>query len=216
MGTCLPRRMVLAAGLALAVKPSSGACASPGRLAFDVRRNGRSIGTHTITFDRAGGRLAVLIEAQFRVGLGPITLFHYSHHGEEIWRDGQFHSLATETDDNGTPHQLRAERAAAGVRIQIAGRPDLVAPADALPLTHWAQAAMHTRLFNPETGQVLAETARPSGAGSVTLANGRAIPATGYKLAGEAPITDWYDASGNWAALDAIGRDGSAIAYRRI
>jgi hypothetical protein len=184
-------------------------------LAFEVSRNGSTIGTHSLKFTRTGSRLTVLIEARFRIGLGPITLFRYSHRGEEVWQDGRFQSLVTETNDNGTPHQVHAERGADGVTIRTPGQPDLLAPANAVPLTHWAQAAMQARLFNPETGKLLAETARPSGPGSVKLANGQAIRATGYKLAGEAPIEDWYDSAGTWAALDARGKDGSAIAYRR-
>jgi hypothetical protein len=220
MQVCLPRRRVLLGGLALAVWPPKGAAAAampgvPGMLAFDVRRNGHAIGTHTLKFTRAGARLTVAIEARFRIGLGPITLFRYTHRGEEVWHDGQFQSLATETDDNGTPHQVRAQRTAGGIAIRATGQPDVVAPVSALPLTHWAQAAMHAPLFNPETGKLLDETARPCGPGSVTLADGKAISATGYTLAGEAPIKDWYDVNGNWAALDATGKDGSAIAYRR-
>jgi hypothetical protein len=206
----------LAAGAGMAAWPRRGAAAAPGALTFEVRRNGAAIGTHALTFSRGAGRVCVAIDAQFRVGLGPITLFRYTHRGEEIWQDGQFLSLVTETNHNGTLYRVRAERTAGGISIQAAGQPPVLAPAGTLPLTHWAQAAMHTRLFNPETGQLLAETARASGPGSVALADGRAIPATAYTLAGEAPIKDWYDAGGNWAALDAVGKDGSAIAYRRI
>lgn len=216
MQVCLPRRTVLAGGLALAVWPQRGAASEPSMLAFEVSRNGRSIGTHTLKFTRSGTRLTVLIDAHFRVGLGPITLFHYSHSGEEIWHSGQFQSLVTETNDNGTAYQLQAERGATCVTIRATGQPDLLAPANAVPLTHWAQAAMRARLFNPETGKLLAETARASGPGSVTLADGKAILATGYTLAGEAPMKDWYDTAGNWAALDALGKDGSSIAYRRV
>ena len=160
--------------------------------------------------------MRVAIDAQFRVGFGPITLFRYTHQGVEQWRGGRFYSLVTETDDNGTRHSVNAQRGPDGIVIKAAGQPDVLAPETALPLTHWSVAAMKTRLFNPETGKMLEETARAAGAGTVTLADGQAIPATGYTLAGEAPIKDWYDDSGMWAALDAVGRDGSHIAYRRV
>jgi hypothetical protein len=221
MNACLSRRGVLAGGLAVVAARAAIAggipeAPMPDTLKFKVMRNGSEIGTHTLSFSRSAGTLRVMIEAEFRVGFGPIRLFHYSHRGLEQWRDGQFQSLATETNDNGTRRQVRAVRGPDGILIKATGEPDVMAPSGALPLTHWAVAAMHAKLFNPETGKLLQETARPAGVGTVTLVDGTAIPVTGYALAGEAPIKDWYDSSNTWAALDALARDGSRIAYRRI
>jgi hypothetical protein len=206
----------MACSLALAGRAARAAWPEPDRIAFAVTRNGSAIGSHTLTFQRAGQDLRVLIEAKFHVGFGPITFFRYEHRGVEQWRNGQFVSLQTDTNENGRIFRVRAERRAAGVAIAATNLADQLAPATALPLTHWAQQAMHAPLFNPQTGKILAETARPIGQGTVELANGKPIAATGYTLAGEAPIKDWYDTAGTWAALDAVGKDGSQIAYRRV
>jgi hypothetical protein len=215
MMTSLSRRNVLACGLAIATRTAWAATREPDRIAFDVTRNGRAIGTHTLTFIRAGQDLRVLIEASFRVGFGPITFYRYEHRGEERWQNGRFVSLRTDTNDNGRIFQLRAQRGPAGVAIRATDLADQTAPETALPLTHWAQQAMQAPLFNPQTGKILAETARPIGRGTIVLANGKPIAASGYTLEGETPIKDWYDTAGAWAALDAVGKDGSAIAYRR-
>jgi hypothetical protein len=134
----------------------------------------------------------------------------------EHWQDGKFSTLDTQTDDNGTSYEVHARRDEAGIVIQATNMPDQVAPHDTLPLTHWAEAAMGARLFNPQTGKLLHETAQPRGDGVVALANGARIAATRFALAGEAPIDDWYDSTKRWAALDAVGRDGSRITYRRL
>ena len=214
----IDRRGVLAGGLALvAARARAAAPAGDGTVVFEARRNGSKIGQHVLRFAHGpGGWLTVRIDAQFRVGFGPITLYRYHHQGVERWQNDQFVSLETSTDDNGTQFDVRARRVGQGVAITATNQPSVLAPAGALPLTHWALAAMSAPLFNPQTGKLLHEVARPRGPGMVTLADGKAIPATGYTLAGEAPIEDWYDRDGFWAALDAVGKDGSAIAYRRI
>ncbi len=212
------RRGVLAGAMALgAVRDTAavppGAAASD--IVFRVRRNGSEIGRHSVSFTRAGGVVTARIEAQFRVGFGPITFYRYHHRATEVWRDGQFVSLDTETDDNGNQLAVHAQRGAGGITIAAANRANVTVSADTLPLTHWAVAAMSAPLFNPENGKLLRETAQPRGAGTVDLADGRPIAAMGYTLAGEAPIEDWYDDRHIWAALNATGKDGSKITYRR-
>jgi hypothetical protein len=213
----LQRRHLLAAGAALAcVRPARADIPSAGTLAFQVSRNGSIIGTHTLTFAKNGSNLTVRIDAAFRVHFGPVTFYRYRHQGVEQWQDGRFATLDTRTDDNGTAYEVHARRSDAGVLIQATNLPDQVAPHDTYPLTHWAEAAMGARLFNPQTGKLLHETAQPNGSGLVALANGARIEATRFALAGEAPIEDWYDSSKRWAALDATGSDGSQITYRRL
>jgi hypothetical protein len=202
----------------MAVWPAAARAGAPptDSLNFQVSRNGSPIGTHVLAFSRSGGDLTVHIDAAFRVGFGFITFYRYHHVGVERWRDGVFESLETTTNDNGRHFRVQARRVAGGVAIQATGVPDQLVAGDALPLTHWAMAAMTAPLFNPETGKMLRETAQPRGAGMVRLADGTPIRATGFTLKGEAPIEDWYDESRVWAALDAVGQDGSRITYRRV
>ena len=194
---------------ALAVVPATE------NLVFQVSRNGSPIGAHRVIFRTTGGGLTAQIDAAFTVGFGFITLYRYHHQAEERWRDGVFQSLRSTTNDNGKPFTVDARRVPNGILIRATGLPNQLAPANALPLTHWAIAAMDAPLFNPETGEMLREAATPRGAGTVKLADGTPIAATGYALGGEAPIEDWYDKSQIWAALNAQGKDGSTITYRR-
>ena len=211
-----------AAALAFVCRPARAASGPPDgvpasdALAFEVSRNGSRIGTHRLDFTCNGSSNTVRIDAAFRVGFSFITLYRYHHSGVEEWRDGRFVSLVTETNDNGTMFRVQAQRQGGGILIRATGLPDQIAPADALPLTHWAVAAMTAPLFNPQTGKMLRETAASQGSGLVRLANGTKIEATRYALAGESPIEDWYDQTNVWAALDGTGKDGSTIKYRRI
>jgi hypothetical protein len=217
------RRQFLAGSAAMACPcPARAAEREPkgvpasGTLAFQVARNGSLIGTHAIAFRRAGNDLTVRIDVALRVHFGPITFYRYRHQGIEQWRGGGFATLETQTDDNGTIYNVHAARTADGVLIRATNLPDQLAPATALPLTHWAVACMGTTLFNPENGKLLNETVQPRGPCTVGLADGSRIPATRFALAGAAPIDDYYDSTKLWAALDAKGADGSQITYRRL
>ena len=153
------RRGLLAGGAALTATAALPA-AAPDTVAFQVARNGSLIGTHTLRSERRGPALRVHIAADFRVGFGFITLFRYHHQALEYWQDGQFMALDTATNSNGKLFHVHAERTPSGIAIQAADLPDRVVAGTALPLTHWAQAAMHAPLFNPQTGEMLPETAR--------------------------------------------------------
>jgi hypothetical protein len=186
------------------------------RIAFEVVRHGSVIGTHGVRFESSGNRLLAHIDVQMRVGFGPITFFRYRHQGVEQWEDGVFLSLETQTDNNGEALSVSARRTADGVEIRTKGGALSLAPAAALPLTHWNVACMRAPLFNPQDGVLLTETASFAGHDTVALANGSQVPATRYALAGAAPIDDWYEADRTWTALRAQVQDGSILTYRRI
>ncbi len=208
---CVPR-------VAAAIGPSvSGVPGVPpgGRLSFAAFRNGTPLGTHDLTFTTSGADLTIRMAVNFRLGFGFITLFRYHHEGVEVWRDGQFASLHTETTEGGTRTALRAQRTGQAVLVQTTGKPDLLLPPDARPLTHWAMLAPGTKLFHPQFGDAITAPVRHHGTATITLGNGRTIKATGFALDGKTPIKDWYDTENVWAALDATGADGSAVTYRR-
>ena len=186
-----------------------------GRLAFEVWRSGQRIGLHTLQFQQAGDDVCISIDAAMVVKLGPIPVFHYHHQATERWSAGRFAGLQSQTLSNGRRQQLDARRTAKGVRIDAGQGESVLAPPEALPLTHWNQAALHGPLFNPQTGAVLRETAARDGAQTVRLADGRSVGATRYTLSGTAEIVDWYDDAGVWTALRGKAPDGSYLDYRR-
>jgi hypothetical protein len=207
----------MAIGTALAgLRPARANPVPPGKtLHFLITRNGSEIGSHALSFEQNSEDLTVRIEVHMRVGLGPITFFRYSHQGVERWRNGQFISLHTQTDHNGDPRYVNAERIADQIHIEATNLAPQNLPGNALPLTHWNVACMHSKLFNPEDGTALQEVSVPRGHEMVALCNGSKVQATRYALAGKAPIDDWYDDSQVWTALRAQVKDGSILNYQR-
>jgi hypothetical protein len=186
------------------------------RIGFEILRHGSVIGSHQVVFERSGGMVRAHIDCTMHVGFGPLVFFRYRHQGVEVWQDGVFQSLDTSTDNNGHPLRVTARRTAHGIDIRTADGTARLAPAGALPLTHWNVACMRAPLFNPQDGTLIHETATCAGPDTVALADGRRVAATRYDLKGAAPIDDWYDAGGAWTALRAEVKDGSVLQYRRV
>lgn len=212
----LLRRPLLAAG-ALLLFPGFATAALPAqrKLSFAVFRNGARVGDHEMTFAGDPGAVTVRTEVRMAIKLGPVPVFRYRHQATERWAGGRFASLETTTDANGKRQAVAARRDARGVTIEANGR-RLAAPASALPLTHWNPEALSNPLFNPQEGKMLKVAVRRIGQETVTLADGRQIPALRWSVRGEAEIDDWYDQAGIWAALRGKLPDGSTMEYRRV
>jgi hypothetical protein len=208
------RRALLAAALMPA--RAFAQAANPGGLRFEILRNGHPIGSHTIRLQDAGAERLAHIDVQMQVKFGFITLFRYRHQGTERWRDGQFVSLDTSTDNDGQKLSVSARRQDDGVRITTATGSVTMAPPDCLPLTHWNIACMHAPLFNPQDGTILHAEARPTGADTVRLADGTLVAARRFYVGGAMPIEDWYDETTTWTALRAVVKDGSVLEYKRV
>ena len=209
------RRSVVGAGFALLVTPTAAVAAAERRLAFEVFRNGVRVGGHVMTFSGGAENVEVRSEVSLMVKLGPVPVYRYTHRALERWRGGRFSSLQTKTNGNGRLQRVDARRGADAVVIETgAGR--VLAPSDALPLTHWNATALSGPLFNPQEGKILRLSARRIGPERVKLAGGGTVAAVRWSLRGESEIDNWYDQGGSWAALRGRLADGSTMEYRRL
>jgi hypothetical protein len=207
------RRTLLAGGAALAA-PVSG-LAVPPDLRFDVMRNGSLIGHHTIGFHGEGDSLVANVAVDIVVRIGPIPVFRYTLSVREIWRDGRFLSLESETNDDGKHFHVNAGNSGGQVVVETAKAPRAVLPPETIPLTHWNELCMRRKLFNPQDGVPIDSKVVDHGEEMVALANGHEVCATHYALVGKVALDDWYDTDRQWTALRSTGTDGSRIEYRR-
>lgn len=214
--TPLQRRSLLVAGILL-LAPNLATAAAPAgrRLAFAVFRNGSRVGDHLMSFAGEAGSQVVTTEVTMAIKLGPVPVFRYRHRAVERWRGGRFASLDTTTEAGGRKQTVAARRGEAGVSIET-GKGRVMAPAAALPLTHWNPEALSGPLFNPQEGKLVKVTARRLGRETVKLASGQGVEAVRWFLRGEADIDNWYDAAGVWTALSGKLPDGSTLEYRRL
>ena len=212
----ISRRGLLLAAASSGVAHAAGAQPTmPGdnRLAFRVVRNGSAIGTHVLTFARSGNGIDIHIAVDLAIGLGPFILFRYTLRGLEQWRDGAIVHVDGAVNDDGTPETMRADRDARGLWVEGSQAPRYLAPADALPATHWNMAELQAPWINMQGGRLLHPAVTRVGAESMTLPNGRTETATHYALSGDAKLDLWYDAEDQWSALGFVAKDGSVIRY---
>ncbi len=219
----LHRRALLSglAGLALArpalSQPQSQSQSPSGAgrdLAFRVLRNDSQIGTHTVSFTVAEGRLTARISTDVKVGVGPITVYRYTHRAEERWQAGTFLSLDAETNDNGTQARTTVRREAEWLDVQGQKAPRYQAPLNALPLTHWNQAMLDGPVISSQTGELLRPVVTRIGPARVQTAAGP-VEALHVTLRGDPELDTWYDEASTWLGLRLTARDGSTIRYER-
>jgi hypothetical protein len=184
-------------------------------LRFDVLRNNSRIGHHAVGFREQDGALIATIAVDISVGLGPLTLYRYTHRVRERWRDGSFLSLESETNDNGKHYRVGATRTDENVVVKSSVAGTVRLKPETIPLTHWNKLCVERPLFNPQDGTVLTPAIKVHGEETVQLADGRKVRATHYSLMIQPILDDWYDSAGQWTALSTKGKDGSIIAYRR-
>src|SRR5262249_11911533 len=84
----------------LVIAPASAA-SSPGRVEFEVLRNGQPFGRQGVTVTESGGQLIAQTSAALHAGLGPVTLFSYTQRCSETWRAGALTNLRRATRQNG-------------------------------------------------------------------------------------------------------------------
>ena len=95
----------LAAGAALApaaLLPKPAWAGIPGnrKLAFDVFRNGKPIGSHVLTFEQAGDGLTVRVSVDLAVRLLGLVVYRYQTRGTDTWRGNVLMAAPAETNDD--------------------------------------------------------------------------------------------------------------------
>lgn len=217
----IARRNLLAAPLALCAPRSAGAATPPAlpipasrKIAFRILRNGTEVGLHTLRFAEADGSLAVSIEIDIAVKLGPFTVYHYSHRGIERWRDGRFVGMTSKTDDDGSDEYLKAAIQPEGMVVEGSQTQRYVAPPGVLPTTYWNRAMVQDQLINSQDGRLFEVTVADLGRETLAQPSGE-MQAQHFQLTGDLPIDLWYDAQGHWVALE-FAKRGSRISYQKL
>jgi len=175
------------------------------RWRFDVLRHDEVIGDHVFTFSRDAGDFVVEVAIDIAVGFLGVTLFRFTHRAEEVWRGGLLQALTSETDDDGTPWQVRYERRGDMLRGSVNGAP-AESPGDILPASLWHRdTPTATRLLDTVDGAIKPVAAE-------VLAG---PPAGHFRLTGGLEREVWTDAACGLARVVFPARDGSRITLAR-
>ncbi|SEK58281.1 hypothetical protein SAMN05216359_102283 [Roseateles sp. YR242] len=184
---------------------------------FDVRLDGKLIGTHRFVVEGEAPTRRVHSTARLDVKLLGLTVFRYRHDATEQWRGDCLQEIRSITDDDGKPLEVDRRWAV----------PDLPGTGCLMSYAYWNPAlAEQQRLLNPQTGEIdavrfdrLPDAALPVGGKDVAASGWRitAIPPPSSRQ--DAPpqqvLTLWRDrADGRWIGLDALVKGGRLLTYR--
>ncbi len=178
-------------------------------------RNGSKIGTQILTFERTPDGLIVRVAADMVVKVAFITFYKYSLRVTEKWAGDQVVSLTSTTNDNGTKYSVNARRDASGLVVEGSATPRYVAPANALPATHWNRRELDGPWINPQDGKLMRPAVARQGVETIPTVAGGPVKANRFVLTGDVQFDMWYDSVPSWAGLTAKGKDGSLIRYVR-
>jgi len=201
----LPRFACAATG---AVLPSEAA-----NRRFSVFYEGERIGAHTVSYSAETGQTRVTTDIDLVVEAFFITVFAFSHHSEEIWRDGRLMSLSSETVEHGETLHVTGAATPQGFRVVNKEGPFIAASGALTSNSLWNPAVLEqTTLVDAQHGGVIGVSVHKLDDEQIALAS-RWIRTTRYRfitpyLAGSI----WFDDSGLWVHGE-FERDGAQIQY---
>ena len=182
-------------------------------IAFDVIRNGETIGTHEVRFDHHANGWNVRSIFELEVRFLAFFAFRYRYEADARWVKGELHRLRTNTNDDGERFSMLVTRT--GDRMQIRLKEKTYSTkAPIIPTNHWnADVLGQKRVLNTLTGNVNDVTLVAKGREAIPTERGDVV-ATRYAYTGDLVDTEvWYDDAGRWVKLRFMGRDGTPIEY---
>jgi len=180
---------------------------------FDIYREDKPIGTHTVSRIRQDN--LVVVEARTRISIRllgfEVYRFHYDAH--EIWDEAGLLQLVAGVDDDG--EQVRLEGRRQGDRfVWSDGETERSLEMPVYPTNHWNIAVLgQESVLNTLTGEINSVTIHNEGEETLQLADS-SLPATRYRYDGQLRLLSWYDRAGRWLAMSFTAGDGSTIRYQ--
>jgi hypothetical protein len=163
-------------------KAPAGASEASGKFTYGVTRDGSSIGRTTVDIQHSGDTVTVTTKYNIEVKV-IIVLYRFKQDSTEVWKGDQLVSFKSETDDNGTPHQVSITGGAKGPTIVADGK-TTTAPAGAIPASFWSTRFTKAKsLIRPDDGRVLNVTVKNLGPDPITL-HGAPHQTEHYKVSG--------------------------------
>ncbi len=190
------------------------ASASPGRLEFEILRNGEPAGRHVVEVSGSGEAFRAASQVDIRIDVGPVTVFRYAQTCRESWTAGALATLDCSTLKGGRRTAVSARREGAGLVVTGAGG-DARFAASAIPANWWLRPpASNDTMIDTETGRATPIRVTRMGRENFTL-GGRTIQADRIRVQGTLTADLWYDTEGRWVGCAFTAR-GQRIEYRLV
>ena len=200
--------------LSATARAAEDAPAWPGRLGayvFQVIRDGKPIGTQTVTLKQDGDILTVTTESAIAVKMLGIVVYRMHQVLTDSYRGGQLVAVAAETKDPDGVRAGKIERDGSRWTGKL-GKQSRAFECDCqssstMPLRDTVKG---TAMIEASAVQRRAVTIEDKGAEMLDLPEGR-VETRHFAVNGEIERDVWYDSAGNLVAAHQKGRDGSDI-----
>jgi|AraplaMF_Col_mMF_1032025.scaffolds.fasta_scaffold00162_15 hypothetical protein len=200
--------------LSATAQAAEDAPAWPGRLGayvFQVTRDGKPIGTQTVTLKQEGDMLAVTTESAIAVKMLGIVVYRMHQVLTDTYRGNQLVAVAAETKD---PDGVRAGNIVRDGnhwtgKLGKQSR-DFECDCQASSTMPLRDSLKGTAMIEASAAQRRAVTIEDKGTELLDLPEGR-VETRHFAVKGEIERDVWYDPAGNLVAAYQKGRDGSDI-----
>lgn len=202
--------------VALVLGTNVAVAATQGEWRFRVLLEDDPIGHQTFRVTQQGSRARVDIDASMDVKILFLTVYSYRHHNEESWEGDCLASIASSTDDNGTPFRVNGKREGDAFVVDT-GKVRASLPPCVHSFAYWdLRKLRESSLLNSQTGEFEAVRLRELGEETVQ-ALGSERRARRYALEGpQLRIDLWYSSDDDdWLALESRSKGGRMIRYVR-
>lgn len=184
---------------------------------FEVRLDGKPIGSHRFTLEQQGEERTLKSLADFSVKFLGFVAYRYHHEDSERWRGECLVQMNANTLDDGKPSRVQARSETAGLEIEVNGKNSAPTAGCLMSFAYWNPALRTlapTRLLNSQNGRI--ETVQITRlADSQIEVRGAQQTAQRWRITGvDSPIELWYSPQGDWLALDSQVRGGRVLQYR--
>ena len=197
----------------LLLAASAQAVELPRRWNFQVLLDGKPVGYHHFALREQGSQRTLTSSARFQVKVLFLNAYRYMHDATEQWQGDCLQGMNSQTDDNGKPYRVKAQRRAE--ELSIDGSPKAYTlPGCVMSFAYWNPAMLtQSRLLNAQTGEYDRVTITALGDTSIKLA-GQLQSSRHYRLQGnQLNLELWYSLSGEWLALESTTESGSRLRY---
>ena len=179
---------------------------------FDVLREGRPAGLHTVTFESTNDGVFVQSNFELKVDLLFVTLYRFLYRSDAHWHEGKLQRLTAKVNDNGSSFSVSANRDGNSLIVEHTQKTYEVS-APLYPTDHWNPLVLgQERVLNTLTGRINNVTIEPIVREWVETELGD-VSATLYAYTGDLDTEVWYDDYGRWVKMRFGARDGSTIEY---
>lgn len=182
----------------------------PGAYVFEVTRDGKSIGTQTVTVKQESGTVTVTTESKIAVKMLGIVVYRMHQVFIETYRDRRLVALYAETKD---PDGLRAgeiRRDGDHWEGKI-GKQSRSFDCACETSSMWQQATLKSpNMIEASQAEKRSVTIEDKGTETLDLPEGK-VKARHFAVKGEIEREVWYDSAGNLVSARQIGSDGSLI-----